>query len=170
MQNFEIKVCVKDLEVIRRNCQKLGAEFQWDRRQCDTYFRVPEGRLKLREETDRATLIAYQRPDTEGSRCCQYELFPVTDTRGLKRALAISPGIRVIVSKHRELWLFGHTRIHLDRVNDLGTFVELETVIDTQTLAEAEHEHQKVFDALRLRDGGTIAESYCDLIERSENC
>ena len=73
-------------------------------------------------------------------------------------------GVKVIVEKQRELWLFGDTRIHLDRVMNLGAFVELETVIRNQTEREAWMEHQFVKEAIGIMERDLIAESYSDLL------
>lgn len=166
MQNIELKVRVPDLAQVRSRAIALGAEHHWTRKQTDTYFRVATGRLKLRETDgdDPATLIAYARPDDPNSRISQYELLPVSDGERLKRMLVSTLGVLVTVRKTRELYLAGDTRIHLDQVDMLGSFVELETVVSEQSMADAMQEHHKVKSALRLDTYEPVAISYSDLI------
>ena len=78
--------------------------------------------------------------------------------------LTLALGVKTIVKKDREVWMFNHTRIHLDTVDDLGKFVELETVFRGQTEAEAVREHQHVKAVLHLDAVDPIAVSYSDLI------
>ena len=88
-------------------------------------------------------------------------------TRGpLKGLLTLALGVKTIVKKQREVWMFNHTRIHLDTVADLGQFVELETVFQGQTEAEAINEHQHVKAVLHLDIVDPIAVSYSDLVMR----
>lgn len=168
-QNLETKVSVTDLALVRARCQAAEAIFQWRRQQIDTYFDVLAGRLKLREEEDtEAVLIAYSRPDVPIARWSQYVLYPVSDPPTLKYALSISPGIRVVVRKHRELWLHARTRIHLDLVDGLGEFVELETVMTSQSQVDIEQEHHHVLQALGIVDHPAITTSYSDLLLKEQ--
>lgn len=125
-----------------------------------------EPRLKLREAAgwSEGWLIYYERPNQDGSRYSQYQLCEIGDPGSLKSLLTVALGIKTIVKKQRELWMFNHTRIHLDTVADLGQFVELETVLRGQTEAEAIDEHQHVKTALHLDTVDPIAVSYSDLI------
>ena len=164
-RNLELKVPAVDLGEVRAAAARLGARLEGTMRQVDTYFAVPEGRLKLREvEGGPAELISYRRPNLAGSRLSAYHLCPVTDSELLKTCLTEALGMRVVVDKRRELWLWEHTRIHLDQIAGLGTFVELETVITHQTDAHAEAELNHVAGALGLAAEQAISGSYSDLI------
>ena len=100
--------------------------------QRDTYFGVGEGRLKLREESPgEAHLIAYARPDDPAVRVSEYRIAPCRP-RAAARALAASLGVHVVVDKRRRLLLWEDVRIHLDAVEGLGSFVELEAVAPTR--------------------------------------
>jgi predicted adenylyl cyclase CyaB len=157
--------------------------------QRDTYFAAPRGRLKLREwrreETGAvaetpdddaeageqgAILIAYDRQDKAGSRVSNYSLYAVPEPEMLRALLVQSLGTRLVVEKRRRLYRWGNTRIHLDRVTDLGPFVELETVVehfpgtDAERQEAAETEHQQVIGILGLDEFPAIAESYSDLL------
>jgi homotetrameric cytidine deaminase len=95
--------------------------------QRDTYFRVAEGRLKLREEEPgEAHLIAYSRPDDADVRLSSYRVVPAGE--GLLAAMTETLGVDVVVEKRRHLLLWETVRIHLDEVSGLGSFVELEAV------------------------------------------
>ena len=98
--------------------------------QRDTYFDVPEGRLKLREEKGSPPcLIAYQRPDLLEEKESRYRIVEVGNAEELREALSVVLGIQVVVTKVRRLYLFEGVRIHLDQVDRLGSFIEFEGVV-----------------------------------------
>jgi adenylate cyclase class IV len=140
-------------------------------RQIDTYFAVPRGRLKLRQiagpgEVGSAELIGYARPDVAGARWSAYDLVPVApdDVPALKRALAATVGIRAVVTKEREVGVLRRTRVHLDNVEGLGCFVELETVVAAgDDEAGAAGELADVAALLGLEGLEPIAGSYAEL-------
>jgi predicted adenylyl cyclase CyaB len=166
MRNIEIKARVADLEQVRRLALELGARDHGEERATDVYFRVPRGRLKLRVSNGvpSGTLIAYQRPDQSESRVSDYRLISVPDAQSLHEALAETLGVLTTVRKTRRLLLYGATRIHLDEVEDLGTFVELETVLEHQSLVEAEDEHRFLRERLGLDTTEIVPVSYSDLL------
>lgn len=167
-RNLELKVRVVDLGDVLARARGLGARDEGTRRDVDTYFAVPQGRLKLRQTEGRpgGTLIAYRRADAPGSRHSHYRLVEVADAAGLLAALGTALGVRAVVVKERRLFVHGATRIHLDRVEGLGSFVELETVLTTQTEAEATAEHELAKQALGLDAAEPVPVSYVDLLER----
>ncbi len=140
--------------------------------QDDRYFQVPEGRLKLRAITDdtgmsRVELIAYRRPDVAGSRWSSYRIMPLETEQAESLADTLEHVLRphVRVRKRREILLHGATRIHLDEVEGLGAFVELETVVTNQTATSAEQEHRRVIAALGLDTWPIESSSYSDLLQ-----
>lgn len=165
-RNLELKVRVDDLNEFRNPALALGARDLGHRRDVDTYFRARQGRLKLRESdrTPDAELIAYERPDEATSRYSRYRTTRVKDATGLKESLTAALGVLIVVAKTRQVLLYGATRIHLDQVDGLGSFVELETVISDQPDAEAVHEHERVKAALGLLEQEVIPVSYSDLV------
>jgi len=194
MRNLELKVHCENEErfkAIAAQAQKVGASYCRTMKQRDTYFLVPHGRLKLREwwlesqpillnmameranhldanneaGSSGATLIAYARPNDVGSRFSEYLLSPILESVSLRLALTETLGILVVIEKVRVLYTYGITRIHLDTVKDLGTFVELETIIGEATsIEDAMGEHQVVVTALSLDTLHPIASSYSDLL------
>lgn len=140
-RNIELKARLRDRDGALRVCEELSAVAQGDIHQVDTYFQVPQGRLKLREaQPGRTELVQYFRPDVAGARGCDYQLAPVDAT--VKPLLAEALGIIAVVDKVRTLYLWHNVRIHVDRVEGLGDFLEFEAVLD-----EAHHDddgHQKL--------------------------
>jgi homotetrameric cytidine deaminase len=128
-RNVELKAVDPDPARSLAVCRELGAEDRGVLRQRDTYFRARAGRLKLREEDPGgAVLIQYDRPDAAEARESRYRLTPVEDPDDLRASLDAALGTLVVVDKQRHLFLWDGVRIHLDTVDGLGSFVELEAV------------------------------------------
>ena len=128
-RNVELKATDPEPARTLERALALGAADQGVIVQRDTYFRVGEGRLKLREEEPGgAHLISYSRPDDASVRVSAYRVVPAPE--GLLPALTESLGVDVVVEKRRHLLLWETVRIHLDEVTGLGSFVELEAVAD----------------------------------------
>jgi predicted adenylyl cyclase CyaB len=150
-----------------RACEELGAEgggVLWQR---DVYFSVPRGRLKLRYENDGiGQLIAYERPDQEGIRPSRYRIIPVLAAAELEAALSAALGVVVVVRKTRRLFLYDGVRVHLDRVEGLGRFVELEAVADPSGGDRTGREKVlgELRQALGLEDDDLVGGSYCELV------
>lgn len=165
MRNLELKFRCEDLNGVRERARALGAEDAGVLHQHDAFFPAPLGRLKLRDFGDgRGELISYRRPDAVEARGSDYLLAPTTDPVALRDALAFALGSAGEVRKRRHLFLWRHTRIHLDEVDNLGSFVELETVTREQTEADVQWELAQVVEALGLRPEDRIAPAYVDLI------
>jgi predicted adenylyl cyclase CyaB len=145
----------------------LGAEDRGVLLQEDTYFDVPRGRLKLRRERGAlAHLIAYERPNDSGQKESRYRIVEVEDDLELEAALASALGIKTVVRKARQLFLFKGVRIHLDRVDDLGSFIEFEGVATPEDpdLARFEALLADLRHRLGIQDADLIGGSYCDLV------
>ena len=159
-----------DLTAVEAKAKALGAIPQAVLRQRDIYFCVPQGRLKLRQQPGRpAELIAYARSDSAAPRPSDYRIFATEQGDELLATLTAALGVRAVVEKARTLYLWRQTRIHLDRVRDLGEFVELETVITCQSLKEGEAELRQVLAALGLATAVAEPRSYVDLILATPN-
>lgn len=170
MLNIEMKARCEDLGEFRARCEALGAEAGEPERQIDTYFHAASGRLTLRETLESgAVLIHYIRDDVAGPRECHYDLYPVEDPEGLKAMLTNALGISVVVVKRRQTFVLGDVRIHLDKVQGLGGFVELHgTVEESKELPLAADEVQGVQQTLQIDPASLVKESYAALVAAAE--
>lgn len=166
-RNLELKSRCRNLAQAREAVLQLGARDGAVLEQTDTYFHCSSGRLKLRETAGRgAELIAYARPDLAEVRASEYHLAPVDHPVRLKQCLASALGVRVLVVKRRELLIWHNVRIHLDDVEGLGTFVELEAVMGPSEDEAVSEAHIKLLAAaLSLQPDDYIASSYGDLMQ-----
>lgn len=166
-KNVEIKARVSDWNKIREQAAKMAGAPARELEQEDIFYRVAGGRLKLRIENGRAELIYYVRPNEEGPRESEYMVLPVQDAGVARRLLAQMHGERGIVRKKRWLYLAGQTRIHLDRVDRLGDFLELEVVLrHGQGLEEGALIARDLMKRLGVEEGELIDRAYVDLLEQ----
>jgi predicted adenylyl cyclase CyaB len=166
-RNIEVKARCADLAAVRASAEALGARDMGTLHQRDTFFAAPHARLKLREFRDgRAELISYARPDVATARGSDYVVAPIDRPADVHAALEHALGVVATVTKVRHLFLFRATRIHLDQVEGLGSFVELETVIDRQSEGEAHDELRAIVQALRIETSDLIALPYAEQLER----
>jgi adenylate cyclase class 2 len=169
-RNIELKAHdpdpVRSLEV----CRTLGAEDHGEIWQRDTYFQVASGGLKLREERPgRPHLVQFQRTNQPQQRESRYRIIEIDDGTVLSAALAEAIGVRVVVTKHRRLFLWRDVRIHLDRVEQLGEFIELEAVAPTDS--DLAHEHDLVAElrtAFEITDERLLAVGYVDQLLKTQ--
>ena len=124
--NVEIKAKCDNANRIRSWLKRNNADFKGIDEQTDTYFKVTNGRLKLREGIIENNLIYYERPDQSGPKHSQFNLVKIEDAAGLKEILKKSIGVMVIVKKRREIFYIKNVKFHLDEVPGLGSFVEIE--------------------------------------------
>jgi predicted adenylyl cyclase CyaB len=169
--NIEIKARVRDFELIRSRAEKLSITAVQIIPQEDIFFNVEKGRLKLRIlAPDKSQLIYYTRPDQEGPKRSDYHISLSPDPQNLKRVLALAYGIRGVVRKTRYLYLVGQTRIHLDDVENLGQFMELEVVLEEgQGDAEGQKIAEDLMSTLGVERADLIDGAYMDLLEKSSS-
>jgi homotetrameric cytidine deaminase len=165
-RNVELKAVDPDPDRTLRAALDLGAEDRGVIEQRDTYFAVPRGRLKLREQTPgEDELIAYHRPDDPTVRVSAYERIPVADAAAARTGLEATCGVRVVVEKRRRLLLWDGVRIHLDDVTGLGRFLELEAVAaDGSDLGEEERKVAHLREVLDIPDESLRPGSYSDAL------
>jgi adenylate cyclase class IV len=167
-RNLEIKAIDPDPQATFAAALALGAQDRGTLRQRDTYFHAVQGRLKLREAPPQpAELIAYARAERTGPKVSLYRVVPVADHHAVIDVLADSLGVRVVVEKVRRLLLWRNIRIHLDRVADLGDFVEIEAIATSPGGLEIERDRVEELRAtLGITDERLVARGYADLLSR----
>ncbi len=164
--NIEIKARVMDLEDLRRRVEAVAGPPAALLNQEDVFFPSPKGRLKLRTEaTDNGQLIYYERADTAGPKASYYLLARTPDPGALRDVLAAAWGISGIVRKRRWLYWVGQTRVHLDAVEGLGSFMELEVVLRSgQSEAEGQAIAAELMDRLGIEQAALLDGAYLDLL------
>src|SRR3989344_6889758 len=129
--NVEIKARCNNHEKIRGILISKDADFKGIDHQIDTYFKVPDGRLKLREGNIENYLIFYEREDKEGPKQSNVILCKTESSSNLKEILTKSLGVLAVVDKQREIYFIDNVKFHLDSVQGLGTFMEIEAIDTT---------------------------------------
>lgn len=128
MQNVEFKAELRDPDLARAILTRLGATHAATHQQVDTYYRVPNGRLKKREtDSDPPELIYYHRPNVLRPRLSHFTIY--TESEARKRFGLLPLPIWLVVSKRREIWLHNNTRVHIDHVEHLGSYLEVEVLV-----------------------------------------
>jgi predicted adenylyl cyclase CyaB len=166
-RNVEIKARLTQPDGVRRRVEALADGPPELLEQEDTFFACPEGRLKLRRFGDgSAELIFYRRDDVAGPRQSDFLKAPIPEPDALEAALGAALGVLGHVRKRRTLYLVGQTRIHLDQVERLGWFLELEVVLgDDQTVADGEAIAHDLMAALGITEADLVDVAYVDLIQ-----
>lgn len=165
-RNVEIKARVADPEATAGRAASIADEGPWIIEQDDTFFACPDGRLKLRDfGNGNGELIFYRRPDQAGPGQSEYRLTPTEDPDGLRAVLAEALGVSGRVRKRRTLYLADRTRIHLDHVEGLGDFLELEVVLaDDEAVRVGEAEARFLMERLDVSDDDLVEVAYVDLL------
>lgn len=165
MQNVEFKARCASLDSLRKILDDRGVALEKCMHQVDTYFQVPQGRLKLRQiDGQRTELIHYQRANKAEARLSDYVRVEIGDPSATSQALTRALGVCCVVDKTRELYLWEQTRVHLDRVVGLGEFLELETVVTVQSEAEARAECERIRSTLGVELEDLLDKSYADMV------
>jgi predicted adenylyl cyclase CyaB len=165
--NIEIKARTRDFEEIRRRAESLSDTSVEVIPQEDIFFNTEKGRLKLRVlALNLGQLIYYTRPDQQGPKRSEYHIYETPDPENLRRVLELAYGIRGVVKKTRYLYLVGQTRVHLDDVEGLGQFMELEVVMgERQGDAEGQAIAEALMSRLGVGKGDLLEGAYMDLLE-----
>jgi len=165
-RNIEIKARVADPTSFEARVAQVASEGPWIIEQDDTFFGCPDGRLKLRDfGNGSAELIFYRRPDQAGPGQSEYRITPSDDPQGLRAVLADALGVTGRVRKTRRLYMSDRTRIHLDHVEGLGDFMELEVVLsDGEASSAGQAEADVLMRRLELREDDLVAVAYVDLL------
>ena len=170
MRNVELKARDHDPARTLERALALGADDRGEIRQRDTYFSRARGRLKLREQETGGSplwdeLIEYSRANSVDARTSTYRRVPVADAAPLREALDAAYGTLGTVTKRRRLLLWEGVRIHLDDVEGLGSYLELEAVAEVGSDLSDEHDKVARLRAeLGVEDEDLVATSYSDLL------
>lgn len=164
--NIELKARCPDREKAESVCERLGAELVHVEVQTDHYFSVGAYRMKLRESSlGEHWLVFYNRPNEPGTRKSSYRLVPVPDPVEKRRILSKTMPVKAVVRKERTLLMLGPVRIHLDRVDDLGDFLEFEAVLgDGFGEKEGHREVARLRQEFGIAEEDLISGSYSDLL------
>ena len=168
--NVEIKAAVSDLPALRKRIEAISDTPAEVIDQEDTFFAVPRGRLKLRVlSPNSGELIFYERSDTLDPKPSHYLISRTSDPSSLGALLAKSLGIIGAVRKRRTLYILGSTRVHLDEVDGLGTYMELEVVLAEGDFArDGEKTARRIMGALGIDRSDLVKGAYIDLINATK--
>jgi predicted adenylyl cyclase CyaB len=170
-RNIEIKARIQkeQVEYVRQQAQARSSTDDEQLHQVDTFYNVPSGRLKLRESANgTAELIAYKRSNQAGPKLSSYVRYLCTDSKTLHDALARSVGIRGVVKKTRQVIHVSQTRVHIDEVDGLGTFLELEVVLcEGQSSVDGKNIASELMKIFGVLPESLVDRSYIDLLEES---
>lgn len=169
-RNVEIKARLTDLEKHVKLAEEVSDGSGTTIEQADVFFHCAAGRLKLRiRPGGEGELIHYQRPDRAGPKPSDYVIARVGNPGSLREALERALGVRAVVRKTRRLYMSGRTRIHLDSVEGLGDFLELEVVLEEgEDVTAGEREAARLMTLLGIDPGALVDGAYVDLLESSE--
>lgn len=126
--NVEIKARTERTQFIREILTSRHAEYRGTDNQTDTYFHCAQGRLKLRQGNVEKNLIFYRRPDQAGPKTAEVSLYKPDNSGDLKQLLSQALGVWKQVVKQREIYFIDNVKFHLDHVEGLGNFVEIEAI------------------------------------------
>lgn len=170
-RNVEIKARLTDRRAVEKRVAGLADSGPEAIRQRDVFFRTPRGRLKLRIfDARRAELIYYQRADGSGPKLSSYVRVETNRPAEMQAALSKAFGVRGVVRKRRRVYLAGNTRIHLDDVQGLGQFLELEVVLaGRQSPRAGRRIAERLMNRLGIRKKDLISCAYLDLLPRGRD-
>jgi len=162
---IEIKAWCSDHDSVRTILKSNNADFKGIDHQTDTYFLVPNGRLKLRKGNIENHLIHYHRPDIDGPKNSLVTLYKSDPESSLKALLTKALGIKTVVTKQREIYFIDNVKFHIDIVKSLGTFIEIEAIgktnDDTEKLREQCTHYMQL---LKVQDRDLVTNSYSDML------
>ncbi len=168
MRNVEAKFRLTSHQRVLDRALAQGFTRRAELSQRDTFFVTTQGKLKLREEAGAAHLIFYRRHDAEALQLSDYEIVPVAEPDRMRSIMAEAFGVLAEVRKRRVLLMRGNVRLHLDSVEELGDFGEIEAV-----LVEGESEQvnrdrvARLLEELGIVDADLIGVSYFELMTAS---
>ncbi|RYD88642.1 MAG: CYTH domain-containing protein [Sphingobacteriales bacterium] len=168
--NFEFKAKTDRLDELEALLQNKSPRYVGEDAQADTYFNVPNGRMKLREGNIENSLIHYVRHNIAGAKQSDVILYTHEPDARLKAALTAALGIKVVVDKHRRIYFVDNVKLHFDRVAALGTFVEVEAIdLDGSVgIDKLKQQCREYADFFGIREEDYMSESYSDLLMKEK--
>src|SRR5690349_1994466 len=165
-RNVEIKARIENVGLIVPRVASLATSGPIEIAQDDTFFNCVNGRLKLRAfSNDAGELIFYRRANQTGPKESFYLRSPTSSPETLRESLSLAYGQIGRVRKYRTLFLVGRTRVHLDRVEGLGHFLELEVVlVDDESAEQGIREASDLMAQLGIQPEQLIEGAYLDLL------
>lgn len=179
----EIKIPVEDLVSIEKKIESLGATRLNQEIQLDEYFAHPcrsfsdtDEALRLRARKsltgeEISAEMTYKGPKIDPLTKTRVEISIIIPDYEMQSAMLRHLGFISVatVTKQRTFYSFEGTTISLDDVENVGTFIELERVVDSPS--EIGPSREVIFDIVRrldLRPEKSIRKSYLELyLERS---
>ena len=165
-KNIEIKARHNDFDAFYEKLSELAHHYEGLDVQIDTFFEARSGRIKLRESSlHGAFLIPYKRADQAGPKKSDYALIKIENPHEVKSLLTDILGVKKIVKKERQIYHFQNVRIHYDHVQGLGSFIELEAVVDKEN--ELEKNEKKVHHLMEyfgIAEDDLVAGAYADML------
>jgi predicted adenylyl cyclase CyaB len=162
--NFEFKAQLRDQAHVRAALKRLRARFLGTDHQVDTYFRVPSGRLKIREGRLENSLIYYERTNSARARRSLVEMMLLPRRNSVRVILSRALGVLAVVDKRREIYFVGNVKIHLDSVRGLGTYLEVEAMTRTGDIRKVRAQAVKFQKLFAISPNDIVPQSYSDLI------
>ncbi|HEY32422.1 MAG TPA: class IV adenylate cyclase [Dehalococcoidia bacterium] len=163
---IEIKAKSNNQDRVREILKLRKADFKGTDHQIDTYFNVNYGRLKLREGRIESSLVFYDRENEPGPKQSNVTLFEADPESPLKEILTKALGILVVVDKHREIYFIDNVKFHIDTVEKLGTFIEIEAIAKDNSISKEKllEQCQSFMDLFQISQEDLISVSYSDLL------
>jgi len=163
--NIEIKARIRDYQTLQNQLNHI-AEFRETLYQKDSFYVIPAGRLKLREFTNYSSeLIYYRRRNESGPKLSDYQRIVLSDSDYFREVLGLLYPIKGSISKVRKLFKYKNTRIHLDQVDGLGDFLEIEVVLQPDMDPDTgKREASQLKRLLGIRNRDLVRGSYFDLL------
>ncbi|CRK91003.1 CLUMA_CG004691, isoform A [Clunio marinus] len=177
-RNIEIKAKLKDEKEFNEKI-KIAQEITGQSSgevivQHDVFFKVPNGRLKLRYERDIAMLVQYSRDDVSGPKLSKFNVLNVSDGPLMEQMLDDSIGTLGVLDKTRHLFIHnGKTRIHLDVVknNDSNYYgMEFEVVMNPEENLDVGNKiAEELMDKFQLSKSQLLEGSYFEILSKSSS-
>lgn len=161
---FEFKAHLRNESQVRATLKRLHARFLGTDHQMDTYFRVPSGRLKIREGRIENALIFYKRSNAQRARRSTVDVTLLPRRNSARSILSQSLGVLAVVDKRREIYFVGNVKVHLDRVRGLGKFVEVEAITRSGDFRKVRAQARKFQKLFAISSADIVPLSYSDMI------